>query len=122
MGRIIGGLVAGLAVMLIVLGGSEFLAHQAAPKEGSGILLAIVAAAYFLSALAGGLVAARISQRRWAAWAIAGLVAFGAIWSLFQFPHPLWMQIAAVVAPLLGGFVAARLFDRPAAAPGSNGA
>lgn len=114
MKRIVGGLAAGIGVFLLVLGAMEFLAHQIAPQTGSGTLLAIVAAAYFLSALAGGYVAARISRRSWAAWAIAGLVVTGAVLSLFQFPHPLWMQIASVAAPLLGGALAARLAGAPA--------
>jgi MFS family permease len=109
MGRIIGGLATGVVVFLIVLGVIEFLAHQISPAEGSGTMLAIVAAAYLLSALAGGYVAAKISHRSWTAWAIAGIVVLGAIWSLFQYPQPLWMQIASVVAPLLGGAAAARL-------------
>ena len=109
MKRIVGGLAAGIVAFIAVLGAMEFLAHKLAPKAGSGAMLALVAAAYFLSAFAGGYLAARISNRRWAAWAIAAVVAAGAIGSLFQFPHPLWMQIASVVAPLLGGALAARL-------------
>lgn len=123
MKRTIGGLAAGIAAFLVVLGSMEYLAHKLAPKAGSTAMLAIVAAAYFLSALAGGWLAARISNRRWAAWAIALLVAAGAIGSLFQFPHPLWMEIASVVAPLLGGALAWRLARAPEeAVTGKDGA
>jgi cyanate permease len=117
MGRIIGGLAAGIAAFLVVLGSMEYLAHKLAPKAGSSAMLALVAAAYFLSAFAGGWLAARISNRSWAGWAVAGLVAAGAIGSLFQFPHPLWMEIASVAAPLLGGVLAVRLARVPEAAP-----
>jgi MFS family permease len=113
MKRIVGGLAAGVVAFIAVLGVMEFLAHKLAPKAGSGAMLAIVAVAYFLSALAGGYLAARISGRSWAGWAIAGLVAAGAVGSLFQFPHPLWMQIASVAAPLLGGALAVRLAAVP---------
>lgn len=113
MKRTIGGLAAGIAAFLVVLASVEFLAHKLAPKAGSGAMLALVATAYFLSALVGGYLAARISNRSWAAWVIAALVAAGAIGSLFQFPHPLWMQIASVAAPLLGGALAVRLARVP---------
>ena len=114
MGRIIAGLAAGVAVFVLVLVALELLAHQISPRPGSGTTFAVVSAGYFLSALAGGHVAARLSRRRWAAWAIAALVLAGAIWSLFQLGHPLWMQIASVAAPLLGGAAAARLSEAPA--------
>jgi cyanate permease len=109
MKRTIGGLAAGLATFLVVLGSLEYLAHKLAPKAGSTAMLALVAFAYFLSALAGGYLAARISNRSWTAWAVAAVVTAGAIGSLFQFPHPIWMQIASVAAPLLGGALAVRL-------------
>jgi hypothetical protein len=92
----------------------EFLAHQIAPQTAPARACHRLPPLIFLSALAGGYVAARISRRSWAAWAIAGLVVTGAVLSLFQFPHPLWMQIASVAAPLLGGALAARLAGAPA--------
>jgi MFS family permease len=109
MKRIIGGLAAGIVAFVVVLGSIEYIAHQLAAKSGSTAMLALVAFAYFLSALAGGYLAARICNRTWTAWAIAAVVAAGSIASLFQFPHPLWMQIASVAAPLLGGALAVRL-------------
>ncbi|MDT9599618.1 hypothetical protein [Sphingosinicella rhizophila] len=65
-----------------------------------------VIAAWFLGALAGGSVAARIAQARWAAWLVGAAVAIGAVAFIFWIPHPEAMQIAAVVAPLAGGLVA----------------
>lgn len=110
MGRIIAGVVAGVIAFVAILAGIEFLAHQIAPSAGSGVMLALVAAAYFLSALGGSYAAAKISRRSWTIWLITLLVLVGAVWSLVQFNHPLWMQIASVVAPILGGLVAQRLF------------
>lgn len=110
MGRIIAGVVAGIIVFFAILGGSELLARQIAPSAGSGAMLAVVAAAYFLSALAGSYTAAKISHRSWTIWLITLLVLAGAVWSLLQFHQPLWMQIASVAAPILGGLVAQRLF------------
>jgi hypothetical protein len=64
--------------------------------------LAFVAAGWFLGALAGGSVAAVISRRRWASWLIGGLVAAAAIVTILMIPHPEWMQVSALIVPLLG--------------------
>ena len=46
-------------------------------------------------------------------------IALGAVMNLFVIPHPVWMQLSAVVAPLLGGVIANHLVrrrtDRPVA-------
>ncbi len=110
--RTIGGIVAGIFVFVLTLMLLEFVAHQVFAKPGgspSGGMLAFVAVAYFLSALAGGLTAGKISGQHWTAWLIAILVAAGAGYALTTMPQPLWMQIASIVAPLLGGLVASRL-------------
>src|SRR3546814_12913746 len=62
----------------------------------------IVVFAWFTGALGGGYVASRIRGRWWSPWLIASLVALSAIGTIMMIPHPVWMQIAAVVAPLLG--------------------
>lgn len=110
--RTIGGILAGIAVFMATLMLLELLAHQmfrTSPGEAlpSG-MHAFVALSYFLGALAGGLVAGKISGERWTAWLIALLLAAGAAYTLTTFPHPLWMQVASIVAPLLGGLVASR--------------
>ncbi len=69
---------------------------------------AIVIIGWFLGSLAGGLVAMCIARWYAAAWVIAGTVILLCIINLAMFPHPLWMQIAAVAAPLAGGYVATR--------------
>lgn len=101
-----------MRVILAVLGGVaaiEYAAHlvwrvpgEAEPPLGA---LLLVPAAYFLGALIGGWVAARISGRAWTAWLVGAVVVAGAVWSMFLIPHPPWMQIAVVVAPLLGALV-----------------
>jgi hypothetical protein len=111
--RIVGGIIAGVIVFVLTLVLLEYLAHQLFAGGGGATpgpaMLAFVALAYFLSALLGGIVAGRISGRHWAVWVIALLVAAGAAYSLTTIAHPLWMQIASIVAPLLGGLVASRL-------------
>lgn len=109
--RKIGGIVAGIIVFVVTLAVLELLAHQLFPSDGRNLstgLLAFVALAYFLSAFAGGLTAARISGLHWTVWVIALLVAAGAAYSLTAVAHPVWMQIASIAAPLLGGFLASR--------------
>ena len=71
-----------------------------------------VVVAWFLGAFAGAWVGAKVAQ-----WAPAGLIVvlvgigFGAM-TLIMIAHPLWMQVAAVVAPLVGGWVATKLPGR----------
>lgn len=122
MARIIGGLVAGLVAAFAAIWLVELIGHQFYPMPPvdvtdraalealiaslpTGAML-FVAFAWFCGALVGGAVAARISHRRWAAWAIAAIVALAAILNVLMLPHPVWMQIAALVAPLLGGWLA----------------
>ena len=123
MARTIGGILAGIVAMLAVIVAIELAAHQffPVPAEGAvplGIQL-LVPAAYFLGAMAGGALAARISGRAWAAWGVAAVVVAGAIWSMFMIPHPQWMQIAAVAAPLVAGLLAGHFGRRVSAPPES---
>ncbi len=118
--RTVGGIIAGIIVFVVTLVVLELLAHQLFPADGRNLptgLLAFVAVAYFLSACAGGVTAGRISHLHWTVWVIAVLVAAGAAYSLTTINHPVWMQIASIAAPLLGGFLASRFVpptDRPA--------
>lgn len=120
MPRIIGGVIAGIVVFITMLTVLELIAHQlfpgarSAPSTG---VLAFVVAAYFLSALGGGIAAGRISRRHWTVWTIAVMVAAGAAYTLTTMAHPLWMQIASIAAPLLGGFAASRLSPRDDGGP-----
>ncbi len=65
--------------------------------------------AWFAAVVAGGWLARRLSRKAWAGWVIAGLILVGGIANILMIPHPLWMQIAAVAAPLLGGWIVTRL-------------
>ena len=110
--RTVGGIIAGIVVFAVTLMVLELLAHQIFQTSPAGAIPngmhAFVAVAYFLAALAGGLAAFKISGERWTAWLIALLVAAGAVYTLTTLTHPLWMQVASVIAPLLGGLVATR--------------
>ena len=125
MGRIIAGVVAGIlaafaAVYAVELIGRFF--YPAANVDVSDIeqlkaMMAtmtigaklFVAGAWFVGAFAGGLVAALIVRRPWAAWTPAIVVALAALANILVMPHPAWMQVSAFVLPLLGGLLARRL-------------
>jgi hypothetical protein len=67
---------------------------------------AMAVGGWFLGALAGGLIAVRIAGGARAGWIVALLVGAGTLLlSTTLVPHPLWMQIAAGVAPLFAGLV-----------------
>ena len=69
-------------------------------------------APWLLSSFGGAWLALRISDRKWAGWTISALTLLVALWGL-SFPQPLWMQACAVVLPILGGWLAARLHHKP---------
>lgn len=71
--------------------------------------LAVIVLAWLLAALGGGYAALRISQWPASAWVVALAILASALLGVFRPPHPLWMQIGAVVAPLLGAWLASRL-------------
>jgi hypothetical protein len=73
----------------------------------------LVISAWFLGALGGAWLALRVSDWRWAGWIIALLVAAGGIMNILLLPHPLWMQACAIVMPLIGGWIAARVHRKP---------
>lgn len=127
--RKIGGVVAGLVAAFATIFLVQMVGHTLFPVSGQPDLsdpvatrafmaslsagaLAFVALAWLLGATAGASVAARLSGERWAAWVIAGVIALSSIANVAMFPHPLWMQIAGVAAPLIGGWIGAR-FARP---------
>jgi hypothetical protein len=124
--RIIGGIVAGAIVAVATIMLVEMIGHLIFPLPddlalGDPEVVAgpsptmpvaaqfIVVLAWFGGALAGGYVAKRICYRWWAAWAIAALVAAAGVVNVMMIPHPVWMQIAAVIAPLVGGLLAGHL-------------
>jgi hypothetical protein len=124
--RIIVGIAVGTLTAFVVLFLIELLGHMAYPlpgdlglrnPEGSGQVVAaiplpakmIVILAWLAGALVGGIVAKRICRRWWAAWAVGAVVACAAIVNVMMIPHPVWMQISAVLAPLLGALAASHL-------------
>jgi hypothetical protein len=64
------------------------------------LILALLAAAW-----AGGAAARLVSRRGWTAWGIAGLVLLLALAVVFVIGLPTWLQLALIVAPLVGGML-----------------
>jgi hypothetical protein len=126
MARLIGGIVAGIVAAFATVWIIDLVGHMLYPLpsdlnmrnfEEIGVYiqsmptgaLAFVLGAWFAGALAGGLVAALISERHWTVWLIAGLVAAAGLLNVLMIPHPVLLQIGAIAAPLLGGLVASQM-------------
>ena len=68
-----------------------------------------VVTGWLLGAMAGTWAANAVARWTPASWIVAAMgIAFG-VMTLFMIPHPLWMQISAVVVPLIGGWAGLRL-------------
>jgi hypothetical protein len=79
--------------------------------------LLLVLSGWVLGALIGGYVAARIARRSWTAWVVGGVVEIGVIANAVLIPHPAWMTIAGVLAPMPAAWLGARLATRRMRAP-----
>lgn len=60
---------------------------------------------WFAAALGGAATAKWVARASWPGWLIAGLLAL-MLAATFLVPLPTWMQILAVVGPLVGGLLA----------------
>jgi hypothetical protein len=134
MGKMVLGIVIGIVAAFATIWAIEMVHHLVYPVPSdvrmtdpaglaryiSGMSLAqmlFIAGGWFAGALVGGIVAAKIARRTAAVWAVAGLVALAGIGNILYVAHPLFLQVSAVVAPLLGGWLARRVAgDAPVAA------
>ncbi|MGQ0661432.1 hypothetical protein [Sphingosinicella sp.] len=128
---VIAGILAGMAAMMAVsFVGSLAFPIVAPPTPGGAIEQATAAfahapmglklfyvLAWFVGGLVAGVVAKLIVPSGRIAWtAIAILTALTAL-NMFVLPYPVWMEIANVLAPLLGGLVGNHLIAARADAP-----
>jgi hypothetical protein len=119
--RTLAGLAAGLAVAILTIMSLEAIGNQLYPPPAGYDMTSASAETlpfetlvwpvigWFLGALAGSWVAVRICGERRAGWAIAGCVLAATVLNLALIAHPLWMVVAGVIAPFLGGWIAERL-------------
>jgi hypothetical protein len=79
--------------------------------EAPAYKLVLVPVAWFLAAVTGGWVAAKIAKRAALvhAFIIAALLIAMAVMNMRMIPHPAWFWVAGLAAPLVGMLVAARL-------------
>ncbi len=68
-----------------------------------------IALSWFAGGLAGAWVGRAISLSSTIGWTVAALLAVVTLLNIFVVPFPVWMQIATVAMPLLGGLVASHL-------------
>ncbi|WHU01502.1 hypothetical protein [Sphingomonas sp. NIBR02145] len=112
------GVVVGVAVGIGVILGLRWIGmHYAIPEDFMPGMnpspQTITVGSWALGALAGGVAAVRIAGTPASGWIVALLaIGFALIHSLIA-PHPLWMQFAAVAAPLLAGAIVSGI-ARPA--------
>ena len=115
--RALAGLAAGLAVAIMTVMATEGIGNQLYPPpagydmtSGSAETLPFETLVWpvigwFLGAAAGAWVAVRVSGLRWPGWAIAACVLAATILNLALITHPIWVIVAGVIAPLLGGWL-----------------
>jgi len=70
-------------------------------------------APWLFASFGGAWLALRVSDWKWAGWTVSTLILVIAVLGLFDLPHPLWMQACAVMLPILGSWLAARLHHKP---------
>lgn len=119
------GIVAGIVAAFATIWAIEMVHHMLYPvprgvrlTDNAGLAryiagmslpqMLFIAGGWFAGALVGGIVAGKIARRTGAVWAVAALVALAGIANILYVAHPLFLQVCAVVAPLLGGWLASR--------------
>lgn len=114
---VIAGIIGGIAVMMAVsFIGSALFPIVAPPAPGNEIERATAAfahastelqlfyvLAWFFGGLAAGAVAKWIAPSSRIAWVAVAVLTVLITANMFILPYPVWMEIATVVAPLLGG-------------------
>lgn len=120
--RIVLGTMAGVVLALLAIMTLETVSHQIFPlPPGADIsdpetlktlvgrmplaAQAFVVAGWAIGAALGGVVANLIARQPWPALVVGGAIAASVVLNMTMLPHPLWMQVAGVLAPLLVGVV-----------------
>lgn len=128
--RILLGVIAGAVAAVLCIFALEYVGHQIHPPPASFenasreemarmiaqlpmSAFALVVAAWFLGALIGAWVANAIARRALAGWIVAVLVMAASLATVIMFPQPVWMWAAAILAPLVAGWLAQRLARVP---------
>jgi hypothetical protein len=127
--RRIVGTVVGLVVAMAAIGAFELLGRQLFPpppgtdmsdpaqiarvveRLSTGLKISVVFA-WFAGTVAGGWAGLAVSRWRALPWIVAGGVILGAIANYVAIPHPLWMQAAGILLPIVGAWLVLHLTRR----------
>ncbi|WP_404373551.1 hypothetical protein AB5I39_08245 [Sphingomonas sp. MMS24-J45] len=73
----------------------------------------LIASGWLIAPFAGAWLALRIADGSPGGWIVVGAFIASNLVNQFAVPHPLWMQVAAVMLPLIAGWLARRLHRKP---------
>lgn len=123
------GVIAGVIVAFLLVAASDWISSILFPIRGidtsdpdalatyiAQMPLAaklIVAGGWFIAPLAGAWLALRIADWPPAGWIVTAVFLAAGVMNQVALPHPLWMQVCAVVLPLLAGWIAQRNHRKP---------
>lgn len=116
MARRILGTVAGVIVAMLVVGVMDYVSRMLAPDAAAmpaqGFAAVpttskvVMTLGWLLATLIGSFIAVRIARWVPAVWVVAGLIVAACLYNGFTIPGvPLWMQIASVIAPVIGALI-----------------
>lgn len=121
------GILAGLAVMVaiavviafvggLIIPSTPVMANMSDPEGVKQAYASLSPEAQLLGVMAwslggfvGALIAKYIIGRPWAVWTLTGLTEAYMLITVLMLPMPGWMQVVALVLPLVAGFLANRL-------------
>ena len=115
----IAGVLAGIIVCGVVIFAIEWIGNQLFPSTAeaaaagdlsqvpTGALVAVLVG-WFVGPLLGGMLAAHIAERGWAAWIVAAFVLLGVVLNASMMPHPTWMLVLGILLPIAAGWLASR--------------
>lgn len=130
--RLAGGALAGIVAAGVTVFAVEFVSHMIWPPPAGtdvtssadlarimdvmpvGAKIAVMVA-WFMGALAGGLIAKMIARHGAGPGIVAGFIVAGGIASFAAIPHSLWMIVAGVLLPVVAGWIAHRAVANRAA-------
>lgn len=128
---VIAGILAGMAAMMAVSYCGDLLFPTVAVRSPGGAIEQATAVfanapmglklflvlAWFVGGLVAGLLAKLIARDGRVAWVAIGILTALTAVNIFVLPFPVWMEIANVFAPLLGGLIGNHLIAARADAP-----
>ena len=123
------GVIAGIVVAFLIVAASDWVGSAlfplrdvvAADPDALAAYIAempiaaklIIASGWLVAPLAGAWLCLRIADWRPGGWIVAAVFLVAGLVNQFALPHPLWMQVCAVVLPLIGGWLAQRFHHKP---------